>query len=49
MKINYDADCPPSLGEPVAVIGGAEIYAQWMPCADRLLVNASDGSARSLR
>jgi ketol-acid reductoisomerase len=21
MKINYDADCPPSLGEPVAVIG----------------------------
>ena len=21
MKINYDADCPPALGEPVAVIG----------------------------
>ena len=21
MKINYDADCPQSLGEPVAVIG----------------------------
>src|SRR5437879_12821657 len=21
MKINYDADCPPQLGEPVAVIG----------------------------
>jgi dihydrofolate reductase len=26
-----------SAGE-IAVIGGAEIYAQWMPCADRLEV-----------